>query len=60
MTRIDTLTPIKQLEQLKIGDVISDTSGSSGAIKTIEVLKHKTSLTYYFRIKSGKLILAIR
>jgi len=60
MTCIDTLTPIKQLEQLKIGDVISDMSGSSGTISSIEVLKHRTYLTYYFRIKSGKLILAIR
>ena len=60
MTRIDTQTPIQQLEQLKIGDVISDNLGTYGEIKSIEVLKHKKSLTYYFRIKSGKLILALR
>jgi hypothetical protein len=60
MTRIDALTPIRRLEQLKVGDLISDTSGSSGTIRTIEVLKGRTSLTYYFRIKSGKLILALR
>lgn len=60
MTHIDALTPIHRLEQLKVGDLISDTWGSSGAIKTIEVLKGRTSLTYYFRIKSGKLILALR
>lgn len=60
MTYIDALTPIHRLEQLKVGDLISDTFGSSGAIKSIEILKHKTSLIYYFRIKSGKLILALR
>ncbi|ARS39256.1 hypothetical protein CA265_06040 [Sphingobacteriaceae bacterium GW460-11-11-14-LB5] len=60
MTRIDAMTPIQRLEQLKVGDVISDALGSSGAIKSIEVLKGKTFLTYYFRIKSGKLILALR
>ncbi|WP_316828455.1 hypothetical protein [Pedobacter miscanthi] len=60
MTLIDALTPIHRLEQLKVGDVISDTFGSSGTIKSIEILKHKTSLIYYFRIKSGKLILALR
>lgn len=60
MTHIDALTPISRLEQLKVGDLISDAWGSSGAIKTIEVLKGRTYLNYYFRIKSGKLILALR
>lgn len=60
MTHIDAMTPIQKLEQLKVGDVISDTLGSSGTIKSIEVLKGKTFLNYYFRIKSGKLILALR
>jgi hypothetical protein len=60
MTHIDTLTPVQQLNQLKVGDLISDISGSSGAIRSIEVLKGRSSLTYYFRIKSGKLILALR
>lgn len=51
---------IKDLESIKIGDKVQDEYGKTGYVEEIEVLKHRASHQYYFRLKNSGTILILK
>ncbi|PWS30175.1 hypothetical protein [Pedobacter paludis] len=51
---------IKDLESIKVGDKVKDEYGKEGYVEEIEVLKHRNSNQYYFKLKNSGTILIIK
>jgi len=57
---VNHTTSRKTLDSIKLGDQISDGAFIRGIVIEIEVFQKNHSTFFYFRIKNGKLLMAIK
>ncbi|TCD26544.1 hypothetical protein EZ456_13220 [Pedobacter psychrodurus] len=60
MKKVTPLTSTQDLEKVKVGDQISDNTGKSGTVESVEVLHYDRENQYYYKIKNNGTVLVIK
>ncbi|SFH41764.1 hypothetical protein [Pedobacter insulae] len=60
MIRINDDTPIEQLQDIKIGDLVTDTFSKTGLVESIEITDDGLYRIYEFHLVTGRVILTKR
>lgn len=56
MIRINDDTPIEQLQEIKIGDLVTDTFSKTGLVESIEISDDGLYRIYEFNLITGRVI----
>ncbi|MBO9673158.1 MAG: hypothetical protein J7577_06925 [Sphingobacteriaceae bacterium] len=56
MIRINSETPTEVLQDIKIGDMVTDTFSKTGLVETIEISDDGLYRTYEFNLVTGRTI----
>lgn len=56
MIRINDDTPIEQLQDIKIGDLVTDTFSKTGLVESIEISDDGLYRIYEFHLVTGRII----
>jgi len=56
MKRINSETPIDELQEIKRGDLVTDTFSKTGLVERIEIIEDALYRTYEFHLVTGRVI----
>lgn len=56
MKRINSETPIDELQEIKRGDLVTDTFSKTGLVEGIEIIEDALYRTYEFHLVTGRVI----
>ena len=60
MIRINDQTPVEQLQEVKIGDLVTDTFSKTGLVESIDISDDGLYRIYEFHLVTGRVILTKR
>ena len=60
MIRINDETPIEQLQDVKIGDLVTDTFSKTGLVESIDISDDGLYKIYTFNLVTGRVIVTKR
>lgn len=60
MIRINNETPIEQLQDIKIGDLVTDTFSKTGLVECIDISDDGLYRIYEFHLVTGRIIVTKR